>query len=141
MTLICQVVLFSFKPDVSEEDLAELWSKMASLREDCLKPNETKPYIRSMRFGIDHAKFKLDVRQTLPPKPKATWNAVARLTLIKSIQETITHALITEFENEEDRRYFMDHDPAHLSISALGKKVFSQLHVLAYVPGSGIGTR
>lgn len=42
-------------------------------------------------------------------------------------QGGITHAFIEEFENEEDRKYYLDTDPAHVefkkSIKSLVKKV------------------
>jgi hypothetical protein len=47
----------------------------------------------------------------------------------------ITHAFIEEFENEEDRKYYLEKDPAHLEFVKSVGGVVKRAQVVDFTPG------
>jgi Stress responsive A/B Barrel Domain len=51
------------------------------------------------------------------------------------IKDGITHVFVSEFENEEDRKYYLEQDPAHLSFVKSIGNIVARAHVVDFVPG------
>lgn len=50
-------------------------------------------------------------------------------------QDGITHVFISEFENEEDRQYYLKEDPAHLAFIKSVAGIVSKVQVVDFTPG------
>lgn len=50
-------------------------------------------------------------------------------------QGAFSHAFVTHFANEEDRRYYLQEDPAHLAFVASLKDIIQNIRVVDYSPG------
>jgi hypothetical protein len=46
-----------------------------------------------------------------------------------------THAFISEFENEEDRKYYLEKDPEHLAVIDSVADIEERVQVIDFVPG------
>lgn len=51
------------------------------------------------------------------------------------MQGGITHAFVSEFDSEEDRRYYLEKDPAHLAFVKSISGVVSKAQVVDFSPG------
>lgn len=48
----------------------------------------------------------------------------------------MTHIFISEFENEADRKYYLEKDPAHHAfVKGLGQGIVSKVQVVDFIPG------
>ncbi|KAI0800267.1 hypothetical protein C8Q74DRAFT_1235440 [Fomes fomentarius] len=106
---IVHVVQFGFKQDASPKDVDEIVRGMLALQDNCVHPTTQEKYIKSATGG----------RDTSP----------------EGIQGGITHVFISEFENEEDRRYYLEKDPAHLKFVEALKEVVQTVRVVDFEPG------
>jgi hypothetical protein len=52
-----------------------------------------------------------------------------------SLQCGISHAFVVEFDNETDRKYYLESDPAHLGFIESLKGVIARAQVVDFVPG------
>ncbi|KIW10626.1 hypothetical protein PV08_11590 [Exophiala spinifera] len=84
---VVHIVLFRFYPTVSPEVRAEVSRKFMSLRSSCLSPVTRIPYILSFTGGRDIS--------------------------VESLQKGYSHVFVLEFENEHDRNWYVNEDPAH----------------------------
>jgi hypothetical protein len=50
-------------------------------------------------------------------------------------QREITHIFVSEFENEEDRAYYLEKDPAHLDFVKSLSTVVEITQVVDFTPG------
>lgn len=50
-------------------------------------------------------------------------------------QGGFTHGFVSEFQNEEDRKYYLEKDPAHLEFVASLKDVIQNVRVVDFEPG------
>lgn len=51
------------------------------------------------------------------------------------LQNGITHAFVFEFENEQDREFYLKEDPAHLEFVKSIAGVVSKVQVVDFTPG------
>ena len=51
------------------------------------------------------------------------------------LQGAFTHAFISEFQNAEDRKYYLEKDPAHLEFVASLESVVENVRVVDFEPG------
>jgi hypothetical protein len=51
------------------------------------------------------------------------------------IQNGITHVFVSEFENEEDRAYYITKDPAHLAFVQSLAGVVEKAQAVDFTPG------
>lgn len=51
-------------------------------------------------------------------------------------QSGISHAFISEFENEEDRKYYLHKDPAHLDFIKSVAGIVAKGQVIDFTPGA-----
>ncbi|KAK1226466.1 hypothetical protein PQX77_010550 [Marasmius sp. AFHP31] len=106
---IVHVVQFGFNSSTSPEKVAEMCSTMLGLKDKCIHPKTKKPYIQSAMGGIDNS--------------------------LEGLQGGITHVFISQFENEEDRRYYVEEDPAHNDFKNLVQGVAEVVRVVDFEPG------
>lgn len=55
--------------------------------------------------------------------------------LTQAEQGGFSHGFISEFENEEDRKYYLEKDPSHLEFVASLKDVVQNVRVVDFEPG------
>ena len=51
------------------------------------------------------------------------------------LQHGLTHGFVVEFENEEDRKYYLEKDPAHLAFGKSLSGAVASITVLDFNPG------
>ncbi|EOA91147.1 hypothetical protein ACJQWK_11239 [Exserohilum turcicum] len=108
MTII-HVVLFEWKPTATPDQIAEACKRMLELKDQCIHPTSQKPYIRSFTGGKNNS-----------PEGQAG---------------NSTHGFVVEFENEEDRDYYVFKDPVHQEFIKFAGEVASGVRVVDYEPG------
>ncbi|RAL15585.1 Dabb family protein [Aspergillus homomorphus CBS 101889] len=107
--MITHIVQLQFKDSISPDRVQEVCSHLVSLKDKCLHPTSQTPYIRSFRAG----------KQNSP----------------EGINNGITHVFVMEFESEEDREYYLNKDPEHLSfVKGLGG-VLEKVQVVDFTNG------
>ncbi|KAI6714185.1 stress responsive A/B barrel domain protein [Diplocarpon mali] len=82
---------------------------MLALRQTCLYPTSKEPYIVDSTGGRDNSP--------------------------EGHQGAFSHAFVTHFKNEEDRRYYLEEDPAHRAFVESLKGVIQNVRVVDYSPG------
>lgn len=50
-------------------------------------------------------------------------------------QGAFSHAFVTHFKDEEDRRYYLEEDPAHLAFVESLTEIIQNVRVVDYSPG------
>ncbi|KAL1736936.1 hypothetical protein EV714DRAFT_279438 [Schizophyllum commune] len=95
------VLAFNLIPSLSEADVKTVFDGILNLKPTCVKP-DGKTYIRSIKGGKQNSKEGAD--------------------------KGIKWVFIVEFENEEDRDYYVHTDPVH---AALAKTLISQVADIA----------
>lgn len=99
---------------------------MLALKDLCLHPTTNMPYVKMAMGGKDNSPEDLSVRSF---QWGVQWFQLTRH------QGGITHAFISEFESEEDRKYYLKEDPAHLAfVKSLGA-VMKKAQVIDFTPG------
>ncbi|PYI08328.1 stress responsive A/B barrel domain protein [Aspergillus sclerotiicarbonarius CBS 121057] len=106
---VTHVVLLEFKPEVAPEVRENVASQVKALRESCIHPETGKPYIVSMKAGVDVS--------------------------IEGLQNGISHALVSVFENTADRDYFVNKDPAHIAVVQNVKEHLAKVQVVDFIDG------
>ncbi|KAF2088921.1 dabb-domain-containing protein [Saccharata proteae CBS 121410] len=106
---ITHIVMFGFKADVAPDTVKDVCTHLLSLKDNCLHPTSQKPYIKSAIGGRDNSP--------------------------EGIQRGITHAFVVEFDNEADREYYIQKDPAHLAFIERVKQVAETAQAVDFVPG------
>ncbi|KAM0806196.1 hypothetical protein BDR22DRAFT_827981 [Usnea florida] len=106
---IIHVVLFNFKASLDPGIVQETCNRMVDLRNQCIHPTTKKPYITSSSGG----------RQNSPEGSKAGYS----------------HAFVVEFANEEDRKYYVEEDQAHLEFKKVVRELVDKIGVVDYTPG------
>ncbi|KAI5776585.1 hypothetical protein EDC01DRAFT_636683 [Geopyxis carbonaria] len=109
MAPIVHIVLFQFKANVAPEVVKATCDKMLSLKTACLHPTLNTPYIKSAIGGKDNSPEKF--------------------------QGGLTHGFVMEFENEDDRLYYVQTDPAHKAFTTSIESVVEKATVLDFSPG------
>lgn len=104
MTLV-HTVLFQFKADANPEEVKAAVARFIDLKEQCIHPTSSKPYILSLKGGQDNSPEGLQVLESKDQRD-------AGLTDV-ALQNGVTHGFVAEFSTAEDRDYYVDTDPAH----------------------------
>ncbi|KAI1429009.1 stress responsive A/B barrel domain-containing protein [Xylaria sp. FL1777] len=100
------LVLFQFKAGVDAELVEKAFATMLSLKDACLHPTTQKPYIRSLTGGKDNSP--------------------------EGLQNGIQYAFVVEFENTDDRDFYIHKDQAHKDFVASLKTVMEKAIVVDY---------
>jgi hypothetical protein len=53
-----------------------------------------------------------------------------------SPQSGITHAFVSEFDNADDRRYYLEEDPVHLAFAKNVSGIAEKVQVVDFTPGA-----
>jgi len=106
---IVHIVLFEFQPSLEHGVVEDVCARMLALRNNCLHPTTRKPYIVDAVGGRDSSP--------------------------ESHQGGFSHGFVSRFENEEDRRYYLEEDPAHLDFVKSLDGIVRNVRVLDFSPG------
>ncbi|KAK3348370.1 dabb-domain-containing protein [Neurospora tetraspora] len=83
---IVHVELFEFKPLATQEEVQEVCDRMMSLKDRCTHPKTHMPYLKTAVGGAN-----------VCPEGK---------------QGRISHVFVSEFDTPEDRKFYLEEDPA-----------------------------
>ncbi|TGJ80267.1 hypothetical protein E0Z10_g8502 [Xylaria hypoxylon] len=100
------LVLFQFKAEVSTESVDKIYTGMLSLKDACLRDGTQKPYIKSLTGGKDNS-------------PEGQQNG-------------IQYAFVVEFDNEDDRNFYVHEDKAHKAFVAKLMPILEKAVVVDY---------
>ncbi|KAI2616785.1 dabb-domain-containing protein [Hypoxylon sp. NC1633] len=106
---IHHIVLLRFKDLVPSDEVQGACSRLISLGSDCIHPTTQKTYVKVIGGGKDNSP--------------------------EGLQNGITHGFIMEFENEDDRKYYLEKDPTHLGFIASVKDILDRIQVVDFTPG------
>ncbi|TPX14702.1 uncharacterized protein E0L32_005097 [Thyridium curvatum] len=101
--------MFSFAPLATQEEVQGVCDRMLALKDRCLHPQTNKPYVKSGIGGKDNSP--------------------------EGLQDGISHIFVSEFESEEDRKYYLEKDPEHLAFVESIKGIVSKGQVVDFCPG------
>ncbi|KAI1385368.1 dabb-domain-containing protein [Hypoxylon trugodes] len=105
---IFHIILLKFKDLVTPEEAKAACERMLALGNNCIHPTTQKPYVKVIGGGKDNS-------------PGGRQNGM-------------THAFITQFDNEEDRKYYAEKDPAHFEYIASVKDLLEKIQVVDFTP-------
>ncbi|KAI0013366.1 stress responsive A/B barrel domain-containing protein [Xylariaceae sp. FL0662B] len=100
------IVLFQFKADASPQAVAQTCASILALKETCLHPQTQKPYIKSLTGGRDNSK--------------------------EGRQNGIQWAFVVEFDNLDDRDFYVSTDKAHADFKAGARPIIEKSIVVDY---------
>ncbi|KAI1340077.1 stress responsive A/B barrel domain-containing protein [Xylariaceae sp. FL0016] len=100
------IVQFQFKIEASEESVKQAVASMLALRDKCMHPKTQKEYIRSLTGGRDNSK--------------------------EGLQNGIQWAFVVEFENLEDRDFYVSEDSAHQAFVSGATPIIEKAIVVDY---------
>ncbi|KAL4905914.1 hypothetical protein BDW74DRAFT_152278 [Aspergillus multicolor] len=106
---ITHIVMFQLKSGLSADTVQDFCTRMLSLKDKCIHPTSQKPYILSASGGADNSP--------------------------EGMQNGITHAFVVEFGSEEDRKYYLEKDPAHLEFVGSLKGLIEKAQVVDFTNG------
>jgi len=107
MTIV-HIVLFEFKPNVPLATINDVCRRMLNLKTECIHPETKKPYVQSSSGGRDNS-------------PEGQ-------------QGGFSHGFVVYFENEQDREYYLEKDPAHLAFVKTLDGIVQRGRVVDYEP-------
>jgi len=103
---------------------------MLELEKKCIHPTSKNRYIKSATGGIDNSPEGKQVLYSWSFKSGNAFIAANGLA-----QGGVTHVFVSEFDNEEDRAYYLDHDPAHQDFKKMLATMASTVRVVDFTPG------
>jgi len=106
---LVHIVLFEFKPSTEKADIDAACERMLALRQNCIHPTTKQPYILDSSGGRDNSP--------------------------EGHQGGFSHGFVSHFANEEDRRYYLEEDPAHLAFVKSVGAFIQNVRVVDYTPG------
>ncbi|OCK75386.1 stress responsive A/B barrel domain protein [Lepidopterella palustris CBS 459.81] len=106
---IVHIVLFEFKPTTSHKQVEDVCKRMLELQHNCIHPTTQKPYINSVVGGRDNSP--------------------------EGHQGGFSHGFVCQFENEEDREYYVKKDPMHLAFVKSLDGILQNVRVVDFEPG------
>ncbi|KAE8452868.1 hypothetical protein EG329_013140 [Mollisiaceae sp. DMI_Dod_QoI] len=106
---IVHIVLFEFKPSTESAVIHDVSKRMLALKSNCVHPTTKQTYILDSTGGRDNSP--------------------------EGHQGGFSHAFVSHFANEEDRRYYLEEDPAHLAFVKSLENVIQNVRVVDYNPG------
>ncbi|KAK4163977.1 stress responsive A/B barrel domain-containing protein [Cladorrhinum sp. PSN259] len=108
-TTITHIVLFQYKADTDTDSINEANLRFLALKDSCISPNSQHAYIRSITGGKDNS--------------------------LENQQHGFTHGFVVQFENTDDRNYYVEQDPAHKSFKKLIEPIVEKVTVIDYTNG------
>jgi hypothetical protein len=107
---IVHIVLFEFKPSTGSKLIHDVCRQMLALKQNCIHPTTKQPYILDCTGGRDNSPEGHQVG-------------------------AFSHAFVSHFANMEDRRYYLEEDPAHLEFVKSLENIIQNVRVVDYDPG------
>ncbi|KAI1340639.1 stress responsive A/B barrel domain protein [Xylariaceae sp. FL0016] len=107
---IYHVVMFQFKSLVPPDEVQAACDRMLALGDKCMRPTTQKPYVKTLGGG----------RENSP----------------EGMNNGMTHVFISQFENEDDRTYYLQKDPAHLDFVASIQELVDKVQVVDFTAGA-----
>ncbi|KDQ10471.1 hypothetical protein BOTBODRAFT_163760 [Botryobasidium botryosum FD-172 SS1] len=108
MTIV-HIVLFQLKSTADATAADDITKYMLALRDQCVHPDTGVPYIKSTIGGLNNSK--------------------------EPLSGGLTHAFVVEFENEQDRDYYVKEDPHHKAFKASINGKIEKVVVVDFTPG------
>jgi len=105
---ITHIVMFALSPTSSLQSQQDLAARFLALKELCTKPDGSR-YIKALTGG----------RQTSP----------------EGKGKGLDYGFVLEFETEEDRKYYLEEDKAHLAFAGGNKGLVTDACVFDFTPG------
>ncbi|QKX57682.1 uncharacterized protein TRUGW13939_04800 [Talaromyces rugulosus] len=92
---VTHCLFLKFKPDseVTREAKAKTFLDLLGLKENCVHPDTGKPYMLSIKGGIDNS-------------------------VEEGGNKGMTHGFVMEFASQKDRNYYIHDDPHHLRLES-----------------------
>ncbi|KAJ8124628.1 hypothetical protein O1611_g9012 [Lasiodiplodia mahajangana] len=106
---IYHIVMFKFKALLPLDEVKAACEDALALGEKCFHPTTKANYMKTLGGGKDNS-------------PEGLANG-------------LTHCFVAKFESEEDRKYYLESDPAHLAFIASIKDKVEKVQVLDFTPG------
>lgn len=99
---------------------------MLGLKGACIHPTSQKPYIKSLSGGRDNSKEGMQV--------SLSFQALGEATTIRSRSEQagIQYGFVVEFDNLEDRDYYVEKDEAHEAFKNSARPIIEKVIVVDY---------
>jgi len=110
MPPLVHIVLFEFKPSTESNVIQDVCKRMLALRQNCIHPTTDKPYILDSSGGRDNSPEGHQVG-------------------------AFSHAFVSHFASDEDRRYYLEEDPAHLAFVKSLEGIIQNVRIVDYNPG------
>ncbi|RPB17377.1 hypothetical protein P167DRAFT_561665 [Morchella conica CCBAS932] len=107
---ITHIVMLKYPEGTSEATIKQTLDDAIALKSTCLHPKTGKPYMLSVKAGRDNSP--------------------------EGIQNGFTHLFVMEFENAEDRDYYVAKDPVHqVYVKMLGALPIGAVMVMDFEGG------
>lgn len=106
---------------------------MLGLKTQCIHPETGAPYIKSSVGGKDNSPERASVNN----QPQPSLSAPSFCAFANSIrpQGGYTHGFVVEFENDQDREYYLKGDPAHREFVRSLSDVIQSAGIVDFNPG------
>jgi hypothetical protein len=115
---------------------------MIALRENCIHPTTNKPYILDSSGGRDNSPEGHQVVLTRFPGSRpfpymafGLWHILELHADEDMFQGGFSHAFVSHFASDEDRKYYLEKDPAHLAFVKSLDGIIQNVRVVDYEPG------
>ncbi|EAA30244.1 hypothetical protein NEUTE1DRAFT_112151 [Neurospora tetrasperma FGSC 2508] len=106
---IVHVELFEFKPLATQEEVQQVCDKMMSLKDRCIHPKTHMPYLKTAIGGAD----------VCP----------------EGLRGRISHVFVSEFDTPEDRKFYLEEDPAFREAVESIEGIVERRQVVEFSPG------
>ncbi|KAI1109356.1 stress responsive A/B barrel domain-containing protein [Nemania sp. NC0429] len=106
--MIYHILMLKFKEDTSPEEVKALCDEVLGLPKKCFHHTTKTHYVETLGGGVDHS--------------------------IEGYQNGFTHCFLSKFNNEEDRKYYVEGDPAHLQIIDTLMPRLDKLQIMDFTP-------
>ncbi|KAK4870165.1 hypothetical protein LT330_005219 [Penicillium expansum] len=107
---LVHIVMISFKEEVTPEQVEGVNRLFLALKDQCVRAESETPYITSQMAGKDIS--------------------------VENKAGGFTHVYVTQFDNEEDRDYYLRKDAAHAEFGKIVGPLFESAQVNDFVPGA-----
>lgn len=108
---------------------------MLALKDKCIHPTTKESYLKSLVGGRDNSPEGRQVRLRAHFSSPSPGKLTVEFSWCSVFQRGITHAFVAEFENEEDRKYYLEKDPEHSAFVQRLLKATSSVQAVDFVPG------
>ncbi|EED18979.1 conserved hypothetical protein [Talaromyces stipitatus ATCC 10500] len=106
---IIHIVMIEFKAEVTTEQIEDVYSRHLALKDLCVRSDSKKPYITNQMAGKDIS--------------------------VENLSGGFTHIFIEEFDNIEDRNYYLKEDSAHAEFGKVVENLVKSAQVNDFIPG------